>query len=72
MKNSNKINLETVNREELNKLAKISIPNSQNSKYPQGFFGFFESKQGYNKLVAYGPEDKTLQLTWIHKEYLTK
>ena len=72
MKNSNKINLEAVNREELNKLTKILIPNSQNSKYPQGFFGFFEAKQGYNKLVGYGPEDKTLQLTWIHKEYLTK
>ena len=61
-----------VDLNKLNSLEKVAIPNTENSKHPAGFFGFFEAKQGYNKLVAYGPEDKVLQLTWIHKEYLTK
>jgi hypothetical protein len=61
-----------VDLNKLNSLEKVAIPNTENSKYPAGFFGFFEAKQGYNKLVAYGPLDKDIKLSWIHKEYLAK
>jgi hypothetical protein len=61
-----------VDLNKLNSLEKVAIPNTENSKHPAGFFGFFEAKQGYNKLVAYGPLEKDIKLSWIHKEYLTK
>jgi len=60
-----------INMEKLNQLEKaVPIPNTEKSKYPQGFFGFFEPRNGYNKLVAYGPNDEDLKFTWIHREYV--
>jgi hypothetical protein len=66
------INLKLVDFDKLEKLNRQLIPGTETKKRLSGFFGYFEPKEGYNKLVAYGPEDKALQLTWIHKEYLTK
>ena len=66
------INLKAVDLEKLQKLTRQPVPGTETNKRPSGFFGYFEAREGYNKLVAYGPQDETLQLTWIHKEYLTK
>lgn len=66
------INLKLVDFDKLEKLNRQLIPGTETKKRLSGFFGYFEAKQGYNKLVAYGPQEDTLQLTWIHKEYLTK
>ena len=66
------INLKTVNFDQLEKTIRKIVPGSETKKRLSGYFGYFEPREGYNKLVAYGPQDKTLQLTWIHKEYLTK
>ena len=59
-----------INLNKLNSLEQKSIPNTENSSHPEGFFGFFEPKEGYNKLVAYGPIDKDFKLSWVHKEYV--
>ena len=59
-----------INYDKLNSIPKMSIPNTENSKHPEGFFGFFESKDGYNKLVAYGPYAENFQLVWVHRDYL--
>lgn len=60
-----------INMEKLNQLGQETlIPNTENSKYPEGFIGFFEPRDGYNKLVAYGPKSKDFKLSWIHKEYV--
>lgn len=59
-----------INMEKLNQSEKLNIPNTENYKHPKGFFGFFEPKDGYNKLVGYGPCDENFKLTWIHKEYI--
>lgn len=66
------INLKSVDFDKLEKLNRQLIPGTETKKRLSGYFGYFEAKQGYNKLVAYGPQEDTLQLTWIHKEYLTK
>lgn len=66
------INLKSVDFDKLEKLNRQLIPGTETKKRLSGYFGYFETKQGYNKLVAYGPQEDTLQLTWIHKEYLTK
>ena len=66
------INLKTVDLEKLQKLTQQPVPGTETNKRLFGYFGYFEARQGYNKLVAYGPQDDTLQLSWIHKEYLTK
>lgn len=66
------INLKLVDFDKLEKLNRQLIPGTETKKRLSGYFGYFEAKQGYNKLVAYGPQEDTLQLTWIHKEYLTK
>ena len=66
------INLKTVDLDKLENLTRVTIPGTETNKRLSGYFGYFESKQGYNKLVAYGPEEKAFQLSWIHKEYLTK
>ena len=66
------INLKTVNFDKLENLDRKTIPGTSTKKRLSGYFGYFEAKQGYNKLVAYGPQEDTLQLAWIHKEYLTK
>ena len=55
--------------EKLNQTVKQNIPNTENSIHPEGFFGFFEAKDGYNKLIAYGPNDKDLRFSWVHREY---
>ena len=59
-----------INMEKLNQTVKQNIPNTENSKHPEGFFGFFEPKDGYNKLVAYGPYAENFQLVWVHRDYL--
>lgn len=66
------INLKSVDFDKLYQLDRQLIPGTETKKRLSGYFGYFEAKQGYNKLVAYGPQEDTLQLTWIHKEYLTK
>lgn len=66
------INLKSVDFDKLQTLNRQPIPGTETKKRLSGYFGYFEAKQGYNKLVAYGPQEDTLQLTWIHKEYLTK
>lgn len=66
------INLKSVDFDKLQQLNRQLIPGTETKKRLSGYFGYFEAKQGYNKLVAYGPQEDTLQLTWIHKEYLTK
>ena len=66
------INLKTVDLEKLQKLTQQPVPGTETNKRLSGYFGYFEAREGYNKLVAYGPQDDTLQLSWIHKEYLTK
>lgn len=66
------INLKSVDFDKLQQLNRQLIPGTETKKRISGYFGYFEAKQGYNKLVAYGPQEDTLQLTWIHKEYLTK
>jgi len=51
-----------INMEKLELAIKKEIPN--------GFFGYFEPREDYNKLVAYGKvngQDQTF--TWVHKEY---
>lgn len=57
-----------INTEKLSQTVKMQIPNTKNNKYPNGFSGFFEPKDGYNKLVAYGPNEEK-SFSWIHKEY---
>jgi hypothetical protein len=57
-----KINMEKLNQQAI----KAEIPNTENSRNPNGFFGYFEEREGYNKLVAYGTESK---MSWVHKEY---
>lgn len=66
------VNLKSVDFDKLYQLDRQLIPGTETKKRISGYFGYFEAKQGYNKLVAYGPQEDTLQLTWIHKEYLTK
>jgi hypothetical protein len=66
------INLKTVDLEKLQKLTRQSVPGTETNKRLSGYFAYFEPREGYNKLIAYGPEHEVLQLTWIHKEYLTK
>lgn len=66
------INLKLVDFDKLEKLNRQSIPGTQTKKRISGYFGYFETREGYNKLVAYGHEEKALQLTWIHNEYLKK
>lgn len=66
------INLKTVDLDRLQKLDRQAIPATETNKRLSGFFGYFEPRQGYNKLVAYGPENNIFQLTWIHNEYLKK
>jgi hypothetical protein len=66
------VNLKSVDFDKLQQLNRQLIPGTETKKRLSGYFGYFEAKQGYNKLVAYGPQEDTLQLTWIHKEYLTK
>lgn len=66
------INLKSVDFDKLEKLNRQLIPGTETKKRLSGYFGYFEAKQGYNKLVAYGPQEDALQLTWVHKEYLTK
>ena len=66
------VNLKSVDFDKLQQLNRQLIPGTETKKRISGYFGYFEAKQGYNKLVAYGPQEDTLQLTWIHKEYLTK
>jgi hypothetical protein len=66
------INLKTVDLDKLQKLTRQSVPGTQTNKRLSGYFGYFEAREGYNKLVAYGPQDDTLQFSWIHKEYLAK
>lgn len=56
--------------EKLNQAFKQNIPNTENSKNPNGFFGFFEAKDGYNKLVAYGSNTNDSNLSWVHRDYL--
>lgn len=59
-----------INMEKLNQTLKQEIPNTENSKNPNGFFGFFEPKDGYNKLVAYGPNTDNFRLSWVHRDYI--
>lgn len=59
-----------INMEMLNNTIKKEIPGTENSKNPTGFFGFFEPREGYNKLVAYGSNNKQSKLSWIHKDYI--
>jgi hypothetical protein len=66
------INLKTVDFDKLEKLTRVTIPGTETNTRLSGYFGYIEPKERYNKLVAYGPQDNTLQLTWIHKEYLAK
>jgi hypothetical protein len=66
------INLKTVDLDKLQKLTRQSVPETQTNKRLSGYFGYFEPKEGYNKLVAYGPEDNDFQISWIHNEYLKK
>jgi hypothetical protein len=66
------INLKTVNFEKLDKLTRVNIPGTETNQRLSGYFGYFESREGYNKLIAYGPEEKAFQLSWIHNEYLKK
>ena len=66
------INLKSVDFDKLQQLNRQLIPGTETKKRISGYFGYFEEKQGYNKLVAYGPQDDTLQFSWIHKEYLAK
>ena len=66
------INLKTVNFDKLENLDRKTIPGTSTKKRLSGYFGYFETRDGYNKLVAYGPEEKSLQFTWIHNEYLKK
>jgi hypothetical protein len=54
----------------LNSIPKMQIPNTVSEKHPEGFFGFFEPREGYNKLVAYGPYAEDFRLTWVHKDYI--
>ena len=58
-----------VDYNKLNSIPKMSIPNTENKNHPEGFFGFFEPKDGYNKLVAYGPYAENFQLVWVHRDY---
>ena len=66
------INLKTVDLDKLQKVTRQSVPGTETKKRISGYFGYFEAREGYNKLVAYGPQDDTLQFSWIHKEYLAK
>ena len=66
------INLKRVDFEKLDKLPRVTIPGTQTNRRLSGYFGYFESRDGYNKLIAYGPEEKALQISWIHSEYLKK
>lgn len=70
-KEANKDKQMKINYEKLNSIPKMAIPNTENSKHSEGFFGFFEPKDGYNKLVAYGPYAENFQLVWVHRDYLT-
>lgn len=36
----------------------------------EGCFGFFEDREGFKKLVAYGPVTNELKFTWVHKDYV--
>ena len=58
-----------INMEKLNQATKTAIPNTENIKNPEGFFGYFEQREGYNKLVAYGPYDRESKFSWVHREY---
>ena len=66
------INLKTVDFDKLEKLTRVTIPGTETKNRLFGYFGYLEPREGYNKLVAYGPQGDALQLSWIHKEYLTK
>ena len=56
--------------EKLSQTVKKEIPETQNSRNPNGFFGYFEERKGYNKLVAYGPYDVESKFSWVHREYI--
>lgn len=58
-----------VDYDKLNSIPKMPVPNTANKQNPEGFFGFFEPKEGYNKLVAYGPYAESFQLVWVHRDY---
>jgi hypothetical protein len=60
-----KINMEKLSQQAI----KAEIPNTENARNPNGFFGYFEEREGYNKLVAYGPYDTESKFSWVHKEY---
>ena len=66
------INLKLVDFDKLEKLNRQIIPGTETKNRICGFFGYFEPREGYNQLVAYGPEEKNFQLNWIHNEYLKK
>lgn len=59
-----------INMEKLSQTFYHEIPNTENLKNPKGFFGYFEAKEGYNKLIAFGSNNDQLQLTWVHKDYV--
>lgn len=59
-----------IDMEKLNLLERKNIPGTENSSHPEGFFGFFEAREDYNKLVGYGPNQDQFKLTWIHKDYI--
>jgi hypothetical protein len=58
-----------INMEKLSQTVKMEIPNTENIKNPNGFFGYFEQHEGYNKLVAYGSCNDEPSLAWVHKAY---
>jgi len=60
-----KINMEKLSQQAI----KVEIPNTENANNPNGFFGYFEEREGYNKLVAYGPYSIESKFSWVHKEY---
>jgi hypothetical protein len=66
------INLKSVDFDKLEKLNRQLIPGTETKKRLSGYFGYFEVREGYNKLVAYGPEQQDFQISWIHNEYLKK
>ena len=66
------VNLKTVDLDRLEKLERKIVPNTETKNYILGYFGYFEPKEGYNKLVAYGPQAKSFHISWISKEYLKK
>jgi hypothetical protein len=58
-----------INVDKLNETVKKEIPNTENISNPDGFFGYFEEREGYNKLVAFCSRNDQSKFTWIHKAY---